>query len=94
MYLRALRDGMLGKLTREDETDRGLNLAGGDGRLLVIGGKLGGLSGDALEDIVDKRVQDRHGTVGDTGVRVDLLEDWFQCQKMTHKAKRWSNLPL
>jgi hypothetical protein len=25
---------------------------------------------------VDERVQDGHGTVGDTGVGVDLLEDW------------------
>jgi hypothetical protein len=28
-----------------------------------------------LKLTVDKRVQDGHGTVGDTGVRVDLLED-------------------
>lgn len=25
---------------------------------------------------VDERVQDGHGTSGDTSVRVDLLEDW------------------
>lgn len=25
---------------------------------------------------IDERVQDGHGTVGDTGVRVNLLEDW------------------
>jgi hypothetical protein len=25
---------------------------------------------------VDERVQDGHGTVGDTSVRVHLLEDW------------------
>ena len=74
-YLRALRDGVFGKLTREDETDRGLDLAGRNGRLLVVGGELGGLGGNALEDVVDERVQDRHGTVGDTGVGVDLLED-------------------
>lgn len=54
---------------------RGLDLSGRDGGLLVVGSKLGGLSGNALEDVVDERVQDGHGTVGDTGVRVDLLED-------------------
>lgn len=54
---------------------RGLDLSGRDGRLLVVGSKLGGLGGDALEDVVDERVQDGHGTVGDTGVGVDLLED-------------------
>lgn len=54
---------------------RGLDLPGGDGGLLVVGSKLGGLGGDALEDVVDERVQDGHGTVGDTSVGVDLLED-------------------
>lgn len=34
---------------------------------------------------VDEGIQDGHGTVGDTGVGVDLLEDWrtrqFEIQK-------------
>ena len=34
-----------------------------------------GLGGDALEDVVDERVEDEHGLVGDAGVGVDLLED-------------------
>lgn len=42
---------MLGQLTRKDETDRSLDLSGRDGGLLVVGGKLGGLGGNALEDI-------------------------------------------
>ena len=56
--LGALRDGVLGKFTGEDETDRGLDLSGRDGRLLVVGSELGGLGSDALEDIYDdqKRV--------------------------------------
>lgn len=66
---------MLGQLTGQDETDRGLDLARGDGGLLVVGSKLGSLRGDALEDIVDEGVEDRHGAVGDTSVRVDLLQD-------------------
>ena len=45
---------MLGELSGEDETDRGLDLAGRDGRLLVVGSELGSFSGDALEDVVDK----------------------------------------
>jgi hypothetical protein len=54
---------------------RSLDLARRDGGLLVVGSELGCLSGDALKDIVDEGVQDGHGAVGDTGVRVDLLED-------------------
>ena len=57
---------------------RGLDLSGRDGGFLVVGSEFGGLSGNTLEDIVDERVQDRHGTVGDTSVRVDLLEDCIQ----------------
>ena len=36
----------------------------------------GRLSGDALEDVVDEGVEDRHRLVRDTRVGVDLLEDW------------------
>ena len=49
--LRALGDGVLGQLTGEDEADRCLDLPGRDGRLLVVGSELGGLGGDALEDV-------------------------------------------
>ena len=49
--LRALRDGVLGKLTGEDESDGSLDFSRRDGGLLVVCGKLGGLSGDALEDV-------------------------------------------
>ena len=65
---------MLGELSGEDESDRGLDLSGRDGRLLVVRRELGRLRGDSLEDVVDERVEDGHGLVGDTGVGVDLLE--------------------
>lgn len=42
---------MLGQLTGEDQTHRSLDLSGRDGGLLVVGGQLGGLSGNALEDV-------------------------------------------
>lgn len=66
---------MLGQFTRQDQSDRCLDLSGRDCGLLVVGSQLGSLGGNALEDIVDERVEDGHGTVGNTGVRVDLLED-------------------
>lgn len=49
--LGALRHGVLGKLTGKDEADGSLDLTGRDGGLLVVGGKLGSLSCDALEDV-------------------------------------------
>ena len=54
---------------------RGLDLSRGDGGFLVVGSELGSLSGDTLEDVVDEGVQDGHGTVGDTSVGVNLLQN-------------------
>ena len=51
---------MLGELTGEEEPDSGLDLAGGDGGPLVVVGQTGSLSGNPLEDVVDKGVHDAH----------------------------------
>lgn len=66
---------MLCQLTGQDEADGSLDLSGRDGGLLVVGGELGCLSSDALEDVVDEGVQDGHRPVGNTSVGVDLLQD-------------------
>ena len=42
---------------------------------LIISDKLGGLMGDLLIDVVDEGVHDRHGSLGDASVWVNLLED-------------------
>ena len=73
--LGALRDGVLGQFTRQQEADSSLDLPGGDGGPLVVVGKAGGFGSDALEDVVHEGVHDGHGLGGDTSVRVDLLED-------------------
>ena len=65
---------MLGELTREEESDSGLDLARGDGGPLVVVSESAGLSSDPLEQIVDERVHDAHGLGGDASVRVDLLQ--------------------
>ena len=66
---------MLGELTGEEEADGGLDLAGGESVLLVVSDEAGGLGSDLLEDIVDERVHDAHGSLGDAGLGVHLLED-------------------
>ena len=65
---------MLGQFTGKDETDSSLDLSGRKGRLLVVTDQLGSFTGDSLEDIVDERVHDRHGSLGDTSIRMDLLQ--------------------
>ena len=51
----AFRDGVLGQLSGQEETDRSLDLARGDGGPLVVVSQATSLGGDAL----DERV--RHG---------------------------------
>jgi hypothetical protein len=36
--------------------------------------RTGGFGSDALEDVIDKGVQDRHRLVGNTGIRMYLLQ--------------------
>ena len=66
--LGALRDGVLGELTGQDEAHSGLDLSGGEGGLLVVTGELAGLSHDALEDVADEGVHDGHGLLADTNL--------------------------
>ena len=73
--LGALRHGVLGQLTWQQETNSGLDFAGRDRRATVEVSQSAGLAGDSLEDIVDERVHDAHGLGGHTGVGVHLLQD-------------------
>ena len=59
---------MLGQLTGEDEAHGGLDLAGGQGGLVVVARQLGRLGGNLLEHVVAERVHDGHGLVGDAGL--------------------------
>jgi len=78
----ALRDGVLGEFTGQDKTNAGLDFPRRYGRLLGVLGELGCLRRDALEDIVDERVEDGHGLVRDTRIRVDLLEDLVDVRRV------------
>nr|GMD72611.1 uncharacterized protein LOC109154171 [Ipomoea batatas] len=48
------RDGVLCQFTGKNQSDGGLDLAGSNGRLLVVAGQSRRLLGELLEDIVDK----------------------------------------
>ena len=75
--LGSLGDGVLGELTGEEEPDGGLDLAGSDSGSLVVVRKLGSLRGDPLEDVVDEGVHDAHGLGRDSGVGMNLLQDFI-----------------
>ncbi len=65
---------MLGELTGQEETDSRLDLAGSQGGASVVVCQTRSLGSDALEDVVDKGVHDRHSFAADAGVRVHLLQ--------------------
>lgn len=73
--LGSLRDGVLGQLTGEDEADGGLDLLGADGGALVVRSELAGLRGDALKNVIDKRVHNAHGLLRNVHIGVALAED-------------------
>jgi hypothetical protein len=64
---------VLGELSRQNKSDRSLDLSGRDGTTLVVAGKLGCLSGNSLKDVIHERVHNRHGLVGDSSVWVNLI---------------------
>ena len=72
--LGTLTDSVLGQFSGEHQSHSGLNLTRRHGSFLVDGGQLSGFRSNALEDVVDERVHNRHALLADSGVRVDLLQ--------------------
>jgi len=73
--LGAFRDGVSGEFTGKEELNGSLDLSGAEGSSLVESNELGRFEGDSLEGIVNEGVHDVHGLLGDTNIRVDLLQD-------------------
>ena len=72
--LGSFTDCVLGQLTWQEESDCSLDLSGGQSLLLVVSDQFGGLAADLLEQIVDEAVHDGHGSLGNTGFGMHLLE--------------------
>jgi len=66
---------VLGELTREQEANGGLDLSGGEGLLLVVPSEANGLVGQSVKRVVDERVHDHHGLLGDASLGVNLLKN-------------------
>ena len=65
---------MLGELTGQQQTRGGLNLTACQSALLVVAGQANGLLSKAIKSVVDERVHDAHGLLGDTSLGVHLRE--------------------
>jgi hypothetical protein len=66
---------MSGEFSGKDELDCGLNLTGRKGSSFVESDELGSFSGDSVKSVMNERVHDVHGFLGNTNVGVHLLED-------------------
>jgi len=73
---------VLGQFTGQEKTDSSLDLSGGDGAPPVVVSQSGGLSSDALEDVIHKGVHDGHGLGADPGIRVDLLQHFVDVDRV------------
>ena len=91
---RSLSNSVLRELTGENQTHRRLDLTRRDRALLVVAGKLRGLRGNALENILHERVQNSHGLVRDTRVRVHLLKHTVDVGRVRLLADLAAGLPL
>lgn len=72
--LGALRHGMLGQFTGQQESDSCLDFPTCNGGAFVVVRQAGSLGSDALEDVVHERVHDGHSFGGDSCVGVHLLQ--------------------
>ena len=72
--LGSLRNGVLGKLSRKDQTASSLDWPGRDCLLLVVGSETRSFSSNSLKEIIDEGVHDGHGLLGDTNIGVNLLQ--------------------
>ena len=67
---------MLSQFTRQQQSDSSLDLSGADSRPLVVRSQSRSFRSNSFKDIVDERVHDRHSLGRDTGVGVDLFQDF------------------
>ncbi len=66
---------MLSEVTREDELNGSLNIVRADSVSALTSVELRGLKGDSFEEVNDETVHDAHGSLGDSDLIVDVLED-------------------
>jgi hypothetical protein len=63
-----------GEFTGEEELDGSLDLTRWESSALVESNELRRFKGDSFEGVIDERVHDVHGFLGNTNIRVDLLQ--------------------
>ncbi len=72
--LGTLTDGVLCKLSRQQQTDGSLHFTTGDRRSPVVVGETRSFGSNTFKDVVDKAVHYGHSLAADAGVWVNLLQ--------------------
>ena len=72
--LGSFSDGVFGKFSGEYQFNGRLDFTGAEGVFLVVSDQLGGFQGNSVEGVVNERVHDGHGLLGDSGFGVNLFE--------------------
>ena len=72
--LSAFTDSVLGKFTRKQKPDGGLDFPRGDGGSLVVVSKTRSFSSNTLENVINEAVHDAHSLAGDSSVGMDLFQ--------------------
>lgn len=90
--LGAFRHGVLGELAWEQQTDGRLDFPGRDRRALVVARQAASLAGNALKQIADEVIHDRHRLLGDARVWVHLLQHLVDVRGVPKKMKKKKKL--
>ena len=80
--LGALADGVLGQLTRKQQTNGRMDLTARDRRAPVVVRQSRRLGGDALGDVVHEAVHDAHRLAADASVWMNLLQHFVHVDRV------------
>ena len=81
--LGSLGHSVLRQFSRKHQSDRCLNFSARKCCLLVVRRQFAGFCCDALKDVVDERVHDRHSLLRDTGIGVNLFQHLVNVRRVT-----------
>ena len=77
----SFRYSMSSKFSGEDELDSWLNFSGWKSSSLVESNKFGSFSSNSVKGIMNERVHDVHGLLGDTNIRVNLFQNFVDVDR-------------
>lgn len=69
-------NGVFCQFTGQQKSDGCLDFSAGDGRSFVVVSQAGRFGSNSFKDVIHERIHDRHSLGRNTGVRMDLFQDF------------------